>query len=287
MKSIVHITLYPCLHKSSSVVHVVAEHKLYCTPPRFEPGGGGINVSRAIKKLGGESHAVYPCGGANGEILKLLLDQEGLRHTAVPVKEWMRENLIVLEQSTGQQYRFGMPGPQLEEREWQKCLDELFSGETAPDYIVASGSLPPGVPDDFYARIAKLGRMHGSRVIVDAAGEPLRLALREGVYLIKPNIREFREFVGAGSEEEPIILEMAQKIIADGLCEVISISLGAAGVMMVSQAGVERMHPPTVPIISKVGQGTAWSREPYWRSRGGRGCRMRSVSGWPQAPPPS
>lgn len=255
MKSIVTITMNPAIDKSSSVDHVVAEHKLYCTPPRFEPGGGGINVSRAIKKLGGDSHAVYPCGGATGETLKLLLDQEGLRHTAVRIKDWSRENLIVLEEATGQQYRFGMPGPQMEEREWQECLDELFSSNPAPDYVVASGSLPPGVPDDFYARIAKLGRTHGSKVIVDTAGEPLRLALREGVYLIKPNIREFREFVGAGSEEEPAVLEMAQKIIADGLCEVISISLGAAGVTMISKAGVERMHPPTVPIISKVGAG--------------------------------
>ena len=255
MKSIVTITMNPAIDKSSSVDHVVAEHKLYCTQPRFEPGGGGINVSRAIKKLGGDSWALYPCGGPPGETLKMLLDQEGLRHSAVPVRGWLRENLIVLEQSTGQQYRFGMPGPDLEETEWQKCLEELFAETEAPDYIVASGSLPPGVPADFYARIAKLGRQHGSKVIIDAAGEPLRLALHEGVYLIKPNIREFREFVGVGSEDEPRLREMAQKIIADGLCEVIAISLGAAGVMMVSRAGVERMHPPTVPIISKVGAG--------------------------------
>lgn len=88
MKSIVTITMNPAIDKSSSVDHVVAEHKLYCKEPLFEPGGGGINVSRAIKKLGGESVAVYPCGGATGQHLKLLLDhEEGRPEVAVlPLK---------------------------------------------------------------------------------------------------------------------------------------------------------------------------------------------------------
>jgi 6-phosphofructokinase 2 len=255
MKSIITLTMNPAIDKSSSVDHVVAERKLYCTPPLFEPGGGGINVSRAIKKLGGESLALYPSGGPSGETLQLLLNQEAIDHSPVPIKEWSRENLIIMEQSTGVQYRFGMPGPELRDEEWQRCLEELFSGRPGPDYVVASGSLPPGVPQDFYARIARLGKEHGARVVIDTSGEPLRLALQEGVYLIKPNIREFRDLVGSGSEEEANIRAMAKKVIMDGMCEVITISLGAAGVLMVSEAGIERLQPPTVPIISKVGAG--------------------------------
>ncbi|HBG06605.1 MAG: phosphofructokinase [Geobacteraceae bacterium GWC2_58_44] len=255
MKTIVTLTMNPAIDKSSSVDHVVAERKLYCTAPRFEPGGGGINVSRAIRKLGGESLALYPSGGPNGETLQFLLNQEGIRHRPIPVKEWSRENLIVLEGSTGQQYRFGMPGPNLIEEEWRRCLAEILSSDPPPDYIVASGSLPPGVPLDFYARIARLGKEHGARVVVDTTGEPLRLALREGVYLIKPNIGEFRDIVGPGSEDESRIREMAKKVVSDGQCEVVAISLGAAGVLLVSEAGTERLQPPTVPIISKVGAG--------------------------------
>jgi 6-phosphofructokinase 2 len=255
MKNIITLTMNPAIDKSSSVDHVVAERKLYCTAPLFEPGGGGINVSRAIKKLGGESRALFPSGGPSGDTLQLLLNQEGITHRPVPVKEWSRENLIVLEQSTGVQYRFGMPGPELRDEEWQRCLEELFSASPGPDYVVASGSLPPGVPQDFYARIARLGKEHGARVVIDTSGEPLRLALREGVYLIKPNIREFRDLVGSGSEEEANIRAMAKKVVQDGMCEVITISLGAAGVLMVSEAGIERLQPPTVPIISKVGAG--------------------------------
>lgn len=254
MKSIVTITMNPAIDKSSSVDHVVAERKLYCEVPRFEPGGGGINVSRAIRKLGGASVAIYPCGGPAGETLKLLLDQEGLTHRPVPVKGWTRENLIVLEGATGQQYRFGMPGPEVGEKEWQACLEQLLVGG-APDYLVASGSLPHGVPQDFYARIARLGKRHGIRVVVDAAGEPLQLALKEGVFLVKPNIREFREMIGVGGEDEAKVLALAKKIVLEGQSEVLVISLGAAGVLMVSDSGVERLHPPTVPIISKVGAG--------------------------------
>lgn len=150
MKMIVTLTMNPAIDKSSSVGHVVAERKLYCSAPRFEPGGGGINVCRAIKKLGGESLALYPSGGPTGEMLQFLFDQEALNHRPVPVKGWSRENLIVLEEATGQQYRFGMPGPDLGEEEWQRCLYELSNTKPPPDFIVASGSLPPGVPPSPY-----------------------------------------------------------------------------------------------------------------------------------------
>ena len=255
MATIVTVTLNPGIDKSSSVDHVVAERKLYCSAPRFEPGGGGINVTRAIRKLGGESLALYPCGGANGETLKFLLDQEGLSHRPVPVKGWTRENLIVLEESTGLQYRFGMPGPELAEEEWQRCLEQISALTPAPAFIVASGSLPPGVPQDIYARIARLGNRLGARVVVDSAGEPLRLALAEGVYLVKPNIGEFRDLAGSGGEDEAEVLDLARKTVSERQSEIIAISLGAAGVVMVSEAGIERMQPPTVPIISKVGAG--------------------------------
>lgn len=255
MKTIVTITMNPAIDKSATVDHVVAERKLYCSEPLFEPGGGGINVSRAVRKLGGESLALYPSGGHSGQTLRLLLDQEGLAHRPVEVAGWTRENLIVLESATGQQYRFGMPGPDLSAKEWQACLEQIFAGGAKPDYIVASGSLPPGVPPDFYARVARLGKQHGSRVVVDASGEPMRLALREGVFLIKPNIREFREMIGEGGEDEARVLALAKKIVLDGESEVVVISLGAAGVLVVSDSGVERLHPPTVPIISKVGAG--------------------------------
>ncbi|MGB8719462.1 MAG: 1-phosphofructokinase family hexose kinase [Desulfobacterales bacterium] len=255
MKTIVSMALNPAIDKSSSVEHVVAERKLYCKPPRFEPGGGGVNVSRAIKKLGGESILLYPAGGLAGERLKELLDQEGLDHRPFPIEGLIRESLVILEESTGQQYRFGMPGPEFQEKEWEQFLQELSAIDPSPDYLVASGSLPPGVPTDFYARVARIGKDRGAKTIIDVAGEALEQALKQGVYLIKPNVGEFRELVGKNIKEKSQIKAEAQKIVQSGRCEVLVISLGAAGALMVSAQFTEHILPPTVPIVSKVGAG--------------------------------
>jgi 6-phosphofructokinase 2 len=255
MRTIITLTMNPAIDKSTSTEHVIPEHKLYCKPAQYEPGGGGVNVSRAIKKLGGESLLVYPSGGMAGQMLNSLLEQEGVELRPLPIEGMTRENLIVLEGSTGQQYRFGMPGPQLQADEWERCLRELSSASPTPDYLITSGSLPMGVPSDFYARVARIGKDIGAKVIVDASGEALEKALQEGVYLIKPNIREFQQLAGQDVMEEPQILDEAKRIIKAGMCEVIVISLGAAGALLVSEEIVERMVPPTVPIISKVGAG--------------------------------
>jgi 6-phosphofructokinase 2 len=255
MRTIITLTMNPAIDKSTSTEHVMPEHKLYCKPAQYEPGGGGVNVSRAIKKLGGESLLIYPSGGMAGQMLNSLLEQEGVELRPLHIEGMTRENLIVLEESTGQQYRFGMPGPQLQADEWERCLRELSSASPTPDYLITSGSLPMGVPSDFYARVARIGKDIGAKVIVDASGEALEKALQEGVYLIKPNIREFQNLAGQDVMEEPQILDEAKRIIKAGMCEVIVISLGAAGALLVSEEIVERMVPPTVPISSKVGAG--------------------------------
>lgn len=256
MKTIVTMTLNPAIDKSSSVDLVVAERKLYCGVPRFEPGGGGVNVSRAIKKLGGESLLLYPAGGLTGDRLKELLDEEGLNHQPFPIEGLIRESLVILEKSTGQQYRFGMPGPQLQQKDWEPFFQELAAMEPSPDYVVASGSLPPGVPPDFYARVARAGKKRGAKVIIDVSGEALEAALQEGVFLIKPNVREFRGLVvGENIKEESQIKTEAQKMVKSGRCEVLVISLGAAGALVVSEEFAEHILPPTVPIVSKVGAG--------------------------------
>lgn len=255
MKKIVTFTMNPAIDKSTGVEHVIAGRKLYCKAPRFEPGGGGVNVSRAIKKLGGESVLLYPAGGYTGHRLKELLGQEGITHRPLAIDGMTRESLVVLEESTGQQYRFGMPGPAMRKEEWERCLRELSTIRPAPDYLVASGSLPPGVPPDFYARVVGVGKGRGAQVIIDASGDALSRALREGVYLMKPNIREFRDLVGEEVKEESQIEAEAVRMVKSGRCEILVISLGAAGALMASPKGVEYIRPPTVPIASKVGAG--------------------------------
>lgn len=255
MEIIITLTMNPAIDKSANVAQVIAERKLYCHTPRFEPGGCGVNVSRAIRKLGGVSTALFPCGGPTGEYLLDLLHQEGLVGQPIPVKGWTRESLVVLEESSGRQFRFGMPGSSLSEKEWRNCLDALAGANRTPDYIVASGSLPPGVPDDFYAQVARIGKGLGARVIIDTSGNSLRLALQEGVYLIKPNIRELGELVGKNLVDETSQREIVMEMVRSGQCAVVALSLGAGGVLLATADGCERLQTPLVPIKSKVGAG--------------------------------
>jgi len=253
---IVSLTMNPTIDTSSRVGHVVAERKLRCKPPCHEPGGGGINVSRVIRRLGGDSLALYLSGGWYGHMLQGLLDQEGLNHSPISIEGSTRQNVIVLEESSGRQFRFGMPGPTLHEAEWKRCLEVLETLAPKPDYLVGSGSLSPGVPDDFYARVARIATKRGIRLIVDTSGEALRLAARAGgVYLLKPNMRELRALADHEIKDELEQERVVTEIIRKGGSELVVVSLGTAGALMASKEGCERLRAPTVPIQSKVGAG--------------------------------
>lgn len=249
------LTMNPVIDKSTRIDRVVPDHKLRCAAPRHEPGGGGLNVSRAIHKLGGASKALYPAGGPTGEMLQQLLDDEGIDHEALPIEKWSRENLIVFEDDTDQQFRFGMPGPEMSEAEWQNCLHRVRDLDPAPEFLVASGSLPRGVPDDFYARLADLCQERKVRLIVDTSGTPLHKSAKKGVFLLKPNLRELKALVGREVEEEHEQEEAIRELIDAGQVEAVVLSLGAAGALLVSADISERLRTPTVPIKSKVGAG--------------------------------
>ncbi len=253
--TILTLTMNPCIDKSTRIDNVVAERKLRCGKPVYEPGGGGVNVSRAIHKLGGASTALYLRGGALGEKLDSLLDEEGISCNTLGIQGTTRESLTVYETATDQQYRFSMPGPEISEEEWKGCLRKLWSAQPAPDYIVASGSLPPGAPDHFYGEVANIARERNARLILDATGPAFRVAVEEGVYLIKPNMRELKILAEGEIEDESHQVALARQMIEKGQIEVLIVSMGAAGALLVYPEGCERLPAPTVPIRSKVGAG--------------------------------
>jgi len=165
MPAIVTVTFNPVIDKSTSVPLLIAEKKLQCEIPVYEPGGG-INVARAIKKLGGEATAIYLAGGYNGTRFTQLLVGESIESIVTVTKESTRENLTLLETSSNQQYRFGMPGPEISEPEWRQCLKNIEK-TTDVEYIVASGSVPPGIPTDIFAMVSFISKkkMHGLLLI--------------------------------------------------------------------------------------------------------------------------
>lgn len=257
MPPIVTLTMNPALDENSSVEYVFSDVKLRCRAPRQEAGGGGINVARAVVRLGGEALAVYAAGGPSGDLLEQLLDREGVPQRRIPIGEWTRRNVNVREDATGRQYRFVFPGPSLTEGEWRSCLGALEAVRPHPGFLVASGSLPPGVPADFYARAAGIARARQARFVLDTSGEPLRLAVEEGVFLIKPSLREFQQLIGGGASTESALAEAARHLIAKGHCEAVVLSLGEGGALWVTQAREERVGAPAVPVASSVGAGDA------------------------------
>lgn len=252
---IVTLTVNPCVDESASVDRVIPDRKLRCGIPKYEPGGGGINVARAIRRLGGEALAVYPAGGPAGELLRALLDAEGVAQRALPIWGWTRQNLNVSEETTGHQFRFVLPGPELAAAEVEACFEEIAALRPFPAYLVASGSLPPGAPPDFFARLARLVRDRGGRFVLDTSGEPARRALEEGLFLFKPSLREFQSLTGLEDAEQGHLVAEANRWIEKGRCEVLVLSLGAAGVVWVAADGAKRIPAPMVQVRSTVGAG--------------------------------
>lgn len=249
------LTINPALDTSTSVDHVVIDRKLRCGPPSHDPGGGGINVARVLRTLGSEAVAVYPAGGPLGEVLTGLLQAEGLNQLPVPIAGWTRENFTVREVASNQQYQFTMPGPTLSSDELDRCLNALAPLDHPPDYVVLSGSLAPGVPPDFYARIIERGTSAGYRCVVDTSGEALRLAVEAGAWVIKPNLPELEALVGHELHTEAEQDGAAREVLSFGPVQAVMASLGAGGAVLATREGVYRFRAPTVRIQSRVGAG--------------------------------
>jgi len=255
MKDIATLTINPALDISTTVSKVMPDRKLRCGPAERESGGGGINVSRAIKRLGGDAAAVYPAGGETGTLFQTLLDEEKIPNHPTPIRGLTRESFSVLEKSSGHQFRFSTPGPELDKKEWSRCLEELTRVSPNPDYVVGSGGIPPGVPEDFYARAAEKAKELGARFILDTHGKPLAQAASKGIYLIKANMNEIQELLGEKIQNETHLEDSLERLLSEGTSEIIVVSLGAAGALMLSQEGRYRIRAPIVPIRSRVGAG--------------------------------
>lgn len=264
MPLIVTLTPNPAIDISTSVDEVVPVRKLRCEAARRDPGGGGINVARVVQRLGGEVTAIYPAGGATGELLRRLVARECVRSVAIPVAEETRESFTVFDRKSGEQYRFVLPGSPLLEAEWRACLKALQAVDPLPPFVVCSGSLPPGVPADFYACVASFAKAGGAKLILDTSGEPLARALQEGVYLVKPNLRELQELADMPLSDEKSWLAGARRLIEAGSAEVIALTLADRGALLVTRDGALRANTPDVKVASTVGAGDSFVGGIVW-----------------------
>lgn len=276
---IVTLTVNPALDLSTSTDLLEPEHKLRCGPSVVEAGGGGVNVSRVIARLGGTSTALCTAGGATGGAYRELLAAEaaalaalpegGLTAEVIPIAGATRQNITIDESSTGQQFRFVLQGPNLSADEGMLCLDAVDNVlPPRGGFLVLSGSLPPGAPDDLYARAVQRAREHGAHAVVDASGAALAAAVEAAPHLIKPSGRELRELaatLGLGPStlatervEIDQLIDIAQQLIARTGTAVVALTLGALGAAVITTDRVLRLSSPDVAVRSTVGAGDSF-----------------------------
>ena len=255
MDRIATLTFSPSLDSATTTPRIYPEGKLRCSAPRFEPGGGGINVARAIRRLGGNSLAIYPAGGATGEHLTGLLQAEGVEVDVESTADWTRQNLHVLAEQSNEQFRFVMPGAVLTPQELHGLRMKVAA--LPPETIlVISGSLPPGMDVVDLLEVIRFAREKGLRCVVDTSGPALAAAVKEGgLLLIKPNLAELAELTGLRLEEPEAIVVSAQGLIAQGASHYVVVSLGPQGAMAVSSKMSVHITPPPVKKLSTVGAG--------------------------------
>lgn len=263
------LTLNPAVDKSTEVEQLVPEKKLRCSEMTCEAGGGGINVSKALHELGGDTMAIFPCGGMNGKLLLDLLGAKSIKLNAIEIKGNTRESIVVNETSTNRQFKFIMPGPALSEEEMDQ-IKTTIRKLTDISFLICSGSLPPGVPDNYLAEIAAIAKEKGIRFMVDTSGEALKKTLEQGVYLIKPNMSELCFLTGKKYIQTSEIEKAIDQVMMKNLCEVLVVSMGPSGAMFATKKSKKRFPAPVVKKISTVGAGDSMLAGMAWMLEQGK-----------------
>ncbi|MBU0557622.1 MAG: 1-phosphofructokinase family hexose kinase [Alphaproteobacteria bacterium] len=257
MKNIATLTLNPTIDVAYEVDRVFATHKMRTLREYHNPGGGGINVARVFVRLGGNARVHYMSGGATGVALDGLLDRHQLVRAQIPIEGATRVATSVLERESGKEYRFVPLGPVVSEAECDLAMERLAQVEC--DYFVASGSLPQGVPEDFYGQLAAKLAPRGVGFVLDSSGAGLRGGLAGGnVLLVKPSQGELQQLVGEALEGKEAIAAAAQEIVRKGQARYVAVTLGHEGAILATEQGT--LFHPALPIEAKsaVGAGDSF-----------------------------
>jgi 6-phosphofructokinase 2 len=254
---LVTLTLNPALDIACTAARVVHTHKLRTRDDHLDPGGGGINVSRVLRELGGDTLAVMMGGGVTGALIEEMLDEAGVPHLNIPIRGRTRICFNVYEDCSGLEYRFVQEGPDVTDADWHRMLEVL---ETIPgDWLIASGSLEHGMPEDIYARVARAACRRGQRFVLDTSGPPLRAALRSGITLMKPSLSELESLAGCKLPDRAAQEAEAMALVRSGAAELIAVTLGADGVLLASRDGVMRQPALPCDVRSAVGAGDSFT----------------------------
>ncbi len=251
------VTMNPTIDIAAQAQSVRPTHKLRTFAERHDPGGGGINVASVIHALGGRTLALVLSGGSTGRMLEELLAEMGLDHRTVHTAGRTRTSHTVTDASNGNEYRFIAAGPTVSTAEWTAMLD--LAGTIDAGWLIASGSLPPGVPEDFYARMADMAHRRGARFVLDTSGPPLRAGLAGGhVDLVKSSLTELETVAGRRLPDHAAQEAAAAEIVRSGRARLVALTLGENGALLVSEHTSLRLPALDVIVNGTVGAGDSF-----------------------------
>ena len=261
MSAILTITLNPTVDLSTEAAGIAPERKLRCTRPRFDPGGGGLNVSRAIKALGGHSTAFVALNGPTGDKVMHLLSAHGIGLHPFPAPEETRQSITVTDSQTGAQFRFVMPGPMWRARDVSAALSAIAQAAPEGGIVVLSGSQPPGVPSDFPARLADRIARTQARLFLDTSGPALHHLLKSGARpadLLRMDDLEAEDLAGSALQTRAETAAFARDLVARGVARAVIVARGADGNILANAEGAWVAEAAKVPVVSKVGAGDSF-----------------------------
>ncbi len=251
------VTVNPSIDQHIVIEKLVKDDALKALEIRRDPGGKGINVSRAVKELGGETLAFGLAGGCAGYMLKSLMSDRGVRFEAVEVLGETRMNVIVTDRSDRTQTRISAPGPRVTLNDIEQLASKITAVEPFPEWWAIGGSLPSDMPQDFYARLIQIIHDRGGRCFLDTDNEALLAGIKAKPFFIKPNEYEFSRLVGRDLPDEASLIEAAQEILGQGV-KIVAITLGKKGALIVAGDQAFKATTPQVDVKSKVGAGDSF-----------------------------
>lgn len=250
---IVTLTPNPSIDRTVAVPSLGHGEVNRATSSRIDPGGKGVNVSRALAANGVSTVAVLPIGGPEGHLMSELLAEAGVRHDGVPVAGNLRMNIAVVEPD-GTTTKVNEPGPTLDAGDIEGLLAAVERYAGSAGWVVGCGSLPPGAENALLADVVRRARGFGAKVAIDSSGAPMHEAVAARPDLIKPNHEELEELVGRALPTLGDVVDAARGLVADGIATVV-VSLGGDGAVLVDADTVVHGIASIAKPLSTVGAG--------------------------------
>ncbi len=271
LPAILTVTMNPALDLATGTERVVPGPKLRCDAPRVDPGGGGINVSRLVQRLGGETAAIVALGGSMGQRLHEAMEREGLSVRVIPVEGETRASLGVTDRSTGKQFRFILPGPDLTVEDGERAIQAVSEESVRGDFVVLSGSLPGALAGTFPRALARASGPMGTRLVVDTSGAALNDLVRtpDSDPEMRPELLriDHLEAEEAGGRPMPALGDTARfaaDAVAAGAARYVVVGRDAEGNLLASADGVWFVRPPKVEVVSATGAGDSFLAAMTW-----------------------